>query len=115
MTKVQTALGVVIPVYNEQHNIAAVVARLRAVLDRLGVCWTILFVDDGSHDATADHIRRENAVDPRVVGLSLSRNFGKETALAAGLRVCPGDVVVVMDGDLQHPFETICSFYMAWR
>jgi polyisoprenyl-phosphate glycosyltransferase len=115
MTKPPSTLGVVIPVFNEQHNIAPVVARLRNVLDTLDVRWTVLFVDDGSTDGTVERLREANGADPRIFGLLLSRNFGKETALAAGLRACQGDAVIVMDGDLQHPPETIRAFYKAWR
>lgn len=106
---------VVIPVFNEQDNIAAVTERTRAVLIGLGVDWSILFVDDGSPDATTGRIRDQNTADPRVRGLFLSRNFGKEIAIAAGLSAAAGDAVVVMDGDLQHPPETIHDFYAAWR
>lgn len=110
-----TTLGVVIPAFNEEANIAAVTARTRAALDSLALDWTITFVDDGSRDATAQQIRAENTTDPRIHGLILSRNFGKEFAIAAGLRATKGDAVVVMDADLQHPPETIRAFHAAWR
>ncbi len=108
-------LSVVIPAFNEERNIAAVVERTGAVLDDLGLDWTILFVDDGSHDATRDMIRLQNARDDRIRAVFLSRNFGKEVAIAAGLRKAVGDAVVVMDADLQHPPETIRDFIAAWR
>lgn len=110
-----TTLGVVIPAYNEEANIAAVVARTRSVLDGLGVDWTITFVDDGSKDRTVERIRAENAAEPRIRGLLLSRNFGKELAIAAGLQAAKGDALLIMDADLQHPPETIRAFYEAWR
>lgn len=109
-----TTLAVVIPAFNEEANVAAVTARTRAVLEELGVDWSIVFVDDGSRDRTVERIRAENAADPRVQGLILSRNFGKEIAIAAGLRAAKGDAVVVMDADLQHPPETIRAFHEAW-
>lgn len=109
------SLELVIPAFNEQANIAAVVARTHGVLDGLDLDWLITFVDDGSHDRTADRVREENAADPRVRGLIFSRNFGKEFAITAGLRASTSDAVVVMDCDLQHPPETIRDFVDAWR
>lgn len=108
-------LGVVIPAFNEEHNIAAVVEATRKELDALGVDWTITFVDDGSRDHTREVIRQQNARDGRVRAVFLSRNFGKELAIAAGLRRAEGDAVVVMDADLQHPPATIPRFVRAWR
>ena len=108
-------LDVVIPAFNEERNIAEVVARTRAVLDTLGVEWKILFVDDGSRDATRDLIRHQHRLDNRIHGLFLSRNFGKELAIAAGLARSTGEAVVLMDADLQHPPETIPAFLAAWR
>lgn len=110
-----TRIGIVIPAFNEEANVAAVTARTRAVLDGLGLDWTITFVDDGSSDATVERIRAESRADPRVRGVILSRNFGKEFAIAAGLRNAEGDAVVVMDCDLQHPPEAIGAFCEAWR
>lgn len=108
-------IGVVIPAFNEASNIAAVVDRTRTVLDGMGANWTITFVDDGSRDTTRQEIRAQNAADPRVHALFLSRNFGKEVAIAAGLQAARGDAVVVMDADLQHPPETIPAFIKAWQ
>ncbi|GHD98078.1 hypothetical protein U879_11865 [Defluviimonas sp. 20V17] len=108
-------LSVVIPAFNEERNIAAVIERTAAVLEDLGLEWTILFVDDGSVDATRDLIRLWHARDARIRAVFLSRNFGKEVAIAAGLRKARGDAVVVMDADLQHPPETIRDFVAAWH
>jgi glycosyltransferase involved in cell wall biosynthesis len=109
-------LTVVIPVHDECPNVAPTVARTRAVLESLDLDWTILFVDDGSSDGTTEAVRLQNLRDARVGGLSFSRNFGKEAAMAAGLRhAAAADAVVLMDGDLQHPPETIPAFVAAWR
>jgi polyisoprenyl-phosphate glycosyltransferase len=110
-----TELSIVIPVYNEQANIAPLLARLVPVLDGLTRSWEVIFVDDGSGDATLDIIRAESAREPRIGALSLSRNFGKEVALAAGLDHARGRGVVIMDADLQHPPEVIETFVEHWR
>ncbi|MEX6505317.1 glycosyltransferase family 2 protein [Jiella sp. M17.18] len=108
-------LGVVIPAFNEESNIAAVVEATRRELDALGVDWTITFVDDGSRDHTREVIRQWNARDGRIRAVFLSRNFGKELAIAAGLRKATGDAIVVMDADLQHPPAAIRRFFEAWQ
>lgn len=108
-------LCVVVPVYNEQESVALFFEELRAALDRLDLDWSVLFVDDGSWDGTSGALRRLNERDRRVSAVSLSRNFGKEIAIAAGLRFASGDLAIVMDGDLQHPPEAIGDFVAAWR
>jgi glycosyltransferase involved in cell wall biosynthesis len=108
-------LSVVIPVFNEAANLAPLVARLAPVLEKETHAWEILFVDDGSTDAGIEEIRRLNAVEPRLRALSLSRNFGKEVAIAAGLDAAKGDAVIIMDADLQHPPEIIPEFIKRWR
>lgn len=111
----QSRVDVVIPAFNEERNIAVLVDRARGVLDALGLDWRIVFVDDGSRDATREAIRQQHRLDPRIEAVFLSRNFGKEIAIAAGLRKATGDAVIVMDADLQHPPETIRDFVVAWR
>ncbi len=108
-------LSVVVPMRNEAANLVRLHERLRAVLDALGEPAEIVCVDDGSTDDTLDGVRRLRAVDPRVKILSLSRNFGKELAIAAGLRHASGRAVVLMDADLQHPPELIPRFFELWR
>lgn len=108
-------LSVVIPVLNEAQGLEPLLARLSPVLDRLGGDWEIVFVDDGSTDSTLDQIRAARKSDSRIKAVALSRNFGKEIAIAAGLRYVGGDAVVVMDADLQHPPEVIEAFVAKWR
>ena len=108
-------LSVVVPVYNEASNIGPLCERIIPILDRVSAEWEILFVDDGSKDDTLDRIRQETARDPRIGAVSLSRNFGKEIAIAAGLDHARGQAVVIMDADLQHPPEMIEAFVERWR
>lgn len=107
-------LSVVIPVLNEVHALGPLLERLCPVLERLGG-WEIVFVDDGSTDGTLDLVRTINRTDARIGAVALSRNFGKEIAIAAGLRYARGDAVVIMDADLQHPPEVIEAFEAKWR
>ncbi|MFI5014956.1 MAG: glycosyltransferase family 2 protein [Hyphomicrobiales bacterium] len=109
------ALSVVVPVFNEAENLAPLVARLAPSLEKVTSNWEILLVDDGSSDAGMEEIRRLNDAEPRLHALSLSRNFGKEVAIAAGLDAAQGDAVIVMDADLQHPPEIIPEFVKRWR
>ena len=108
-------ITVVVPLHNEEGNLDVLAERLRAVLDHASEDYSILFVDDGSRDGTLAKLRRLAQVDPRIGAVALSRNFGKEAAIAAGLRHARGDAVILMDADLQHPPETIPQFLAAWR
>jgi glycosyltransferase involved in cell wall biosynthesis len=108
-------LSVVVPAYNEEAVLAAFHRRLTAALDRLGEPAEILFVNDGSRDRTKSVLDTLRAADPRVAVLDLSRNFGKEVALTAGLHHARGDAVVVIDADLQDPPEVISQLVATWR
>ncbi|XOC79028.1 glycosyltransferase family 2 protein [Microvirga sp. M2] len=108
-------LSVIIPVHNESANIRPLCERLFPVLDRIGLPWEVVFVDDGSRDDTLDAIRALSQREPRVGAISFSRNFGKEIAIAAGLDHARGQAVVIMDADLQHPPEMIEAFVERWR
>jgi glycosyltransferase involved in cell wall biosynthesis len=96
-------LSVVLPCYQEEGNVEAAWVQLREAVQTLDVDLEAVFVDDGSTDATLLRLRQLAAADPRVRYLSFSRNFGKESAMLAGLAHARGDVVVIMDADLQHP------------
>ena len=108
-------LSVVVPVFNEAGNVGPLLARLKPVLESCSRSFEVIFVDDGSSDATLETVKAENARDPRVCAVSFSRNFGKEIAIAAGLDHAAGKAVVIMDADLQHPPETIPAFVAKWR
>src|SRR5512134_1617881 len=97
------SLSVVVPAYNEEQVLEEFHARLAGVLASLPLRSEIVYVNDGSSDGTIASIRRLRARDPRVAIVDLSRNFGKEIALTAGLDHARGDVVVIIDADLQDP------------
>ncbi len=108
-------LTVVVPAYNESEGLRDFHARLGAVLDGMDVESEVLYVDDGSRDDTYDIMCALRAADPRVSTLKLSRNFGKELALTAGLDHVDADATVVIDSDLQDPPELIPIFVQHWR
>jgi len=110
-------VSVIVPVKNEEQGIFAFVARVGSILDEIsgGEGWEILFVDDGSTDQTLSAIVAAHTQDARVKGLSLSRNFGKEAALTAGLDYARGRAVVPMDVDMQDPPEVLPEMVARWR
>jgi dolichol-phosphate mannosyltransferase len=108
-------LSVVIPLYNEEAVLPELHRRLTAALDALEVSSEVLFVNDGSMDTTADRLDALAAEDPRVRVVHLSRNFGHQPALTAGIDHARGRAVVLMDGDLQDRPEAIGAFVAAWR
>lgn len=109
------SLTVVIAAFNEQAALPAMHARLSAVLDALGLESRVLYVDDGSRDRTWVVLEGLAARDPRVSLLRLSRNFGKELALTAGLDLVDSDAAVVLDADGQDPPELLPAFVAKWR
>jgi len=114
---VAPTLSVVVPVKDEEDAILPFVTRVGAILDSIseGGGWEILFVDDGSTDATLAAVVACNLSDARVRGLSLSRNFGKEAALSAGLDHARGAAVIPMDADMQDPPEVLPEMVAKWR
>lgn len=108
-------LSVVIPVFNEVKGLAGLLARLMPVIDATGAHAEVIFVDDGSGDGTLEAIRAAHEKDARIKAIALSRNFGKEIAVTAGLRAATGDATILMDGDLQHPPEVIPGLIAGWR
>jgi dolichol-phosphate mannosyltransferase len=106
-------LSIVIPIFNEEPNIAELDRRLRGLLDSLGgdigAAWEVVFVDDGSRDRSAPLLAELAAREPRYRVLGFSRNFGHQAAISAGLDRAEGDAVVVMDADLQDPPEVVAA------
>jgi glycosyltransferase involved in cell wall biosynthesis len=108
-------VSVVIPVLNEAPSVAPLCRRLRAALEPICRSYELIFVAGGSSDGTEDTILRERAEDPQVKLLWLSRNFGHQQAVSAGLDYAGGDAVITMDGDLQHPPELLPQLIALWR
>jgi glycosyltransferase involved in cell wall biosynthesis len=112
---VNPTVVLVVPAHNEEEVISRAFAEICRVMDALGVRWSIIFVNDGSRDSTLDVLEELYRRDGRVSYISLSRNFGHQSALAAGLDHAVGDLVVTMDADLQHPPEVIPTLLEAWQ
>lgn len=113
--RMRKTLAVVVPVFNEQAVLPAFHARTGAVLDGLDLLSHVIYVNDGSSDDTLATIRQLAERDARVVLVDLSRNFGKEIALTAGLDHADADAVVVIDADLQDPPELIPELVARWE
>lgn len=107
-------LSVIIPAYNEEDNILNTARTVLAIMDREGIPCELVFVSDGSMDATFQRIEEAARLDSRVRGIEFSRNFGKEAAISAGLATGTGRCFAVMDCDLQHPPEKLVEMYHLW-
>jgi len=108
-------LSVVAPMFNESEGLSAFFARVTVVLEGITPEWEIVCVNDGSTDNTLELLKQQHAREPRVRYLSLSRNFGKEAALTAGLHHARGQAVVPIDADLQDPPELIPEMVALWH
>jgi glycosyltransferase involved in cell wall biosynthesis len=108
-------LSIVVPIYNDVDNITPFLQRLERVLEGVGRTYEIIFIDDGSTDSTLATLIERRHRNPAIRILSLSRNFGKDVALTAGLDHAAGDAVVAIDVDLQDPPEVIPELLAKWR
>jgi polyisoprenyl-phosphate glycosyltransferase len=108
-------ISIISPVYNEEENIEDLVNRVFRAMETTGEEFEIILVENGSNDRSKDIIKRIRAKDERVKYLSLSRNFGHQGGISAGLKNAIGDAVISMDGDLQHPPEILPQMIALWR
>lgn len=113
--KERPTLSLVVPMFNEQETLGKFHQRAQAALRASGETYEIIYVDDGSNDATFDGLSRLAVADPTVRVLSFSRNFGHQTAVTAGLHHAQGRAVAVIDGDLQDPPELVPEMLKRWR
>jgi polyisoprenyl-phosphate glycosyltransferase len=113
MNREVALLSVVAPMYEEEETVAPFVERVAAVLGDLD--YELILVNDGSKDGTREAMARAAAADPRIKVITLARNFGHQPALTAGLEHAGGDVIVMLDGDLQDPPELIPAMVQKWR
>jgi glycosyltransferase involved in cell wall biosynthesis len=106
---VKEMISVLIPIFNEEENIAPLYEKLTSVLNRIGKDYEVIFIDDGSSDGTLSLLRPICKKDPRIKFISFSRNFGQTSALSAGIDFSKGKIIIPMDGDLQNDPEDIPS------
>ena len=109
------SISIVVPVFNEASNLRPLHEALTRQLGEIAIPYEILFIDDGSQDGSLEALRQLSGKDLHVRTASLSRNFGHQYAITAGMEYARGDAVVVMDADLQHPPELIPKMVEAWR
>lgn len=107
-------LSIVLPAYNEEQNIANTARVLSELLAANQIDYELIFISDGSRDATYEEIVKASEKNPRIKGAEFSRNFGKEAGIFAGLELATGDAVIVMDCDLQHPPSVIPEMWRLW-
>jgi dolichol-phosphate mannosyltransferase len=115
LAKRKRSVTAIIACYKDAQAIPVMHERLTATFRKLGVDYEIIFVNDASPDDSADAIRRLSATDPRVLGITHSRNFGSQMAFRSGMELATKDGIVLLDGDLQDPPELIADFYVQWE
>lgn len=109
------SISIVVPVYNEEENLAVFIASIRDVMTKLDYEWQIIFVNDGSRDRSLSLLIDTAQKDPHVSYLDLARNYGHQIALTCGIDHADGDAVITMDGDLQHPPELLPELIKLWE
>ena len=115
MDTVKKKLTVVVPVYNEEDNVEHFAQAIHEALDNLDYDYTLLFIDDGSQDSSRVKIRAMEETDSHIGHLFLSKNYGHQAALTCGLNNAEGDVVITMDGDMQHPPALLPELLKKWE
>ena len=115
ITKKKPIISAVIPAYNESQGLKEAITKIAEILGACEKNWEIVIVDDGSSDQTYQQIVQLAKAEPRIKGIALSRNFGKEAAMLAGLEYAKGEAVIILDADLQHPPGFIPEMIDKWR
>jgi glycosyltransferase involved in cell wall biosynthesis len=108
-------ISVVVPIYNEEELVVKFHEAVANAMDGVGSDWEVVYVNDGSKDSSLDLLKSLQAIDPHVVVVELSRNWGHMGAISAGLQTACGDAVILMDGDFQDPPEVLPQLIEAWR
>ena len=111
----QAELSIIIPLFNEREVLPHTIDRIHRVTNALDIKTEIVFVDDGSHDGSAEYLHELSQSSPTHTVIRFSRNFGKEAALTAGIDYAQGDAVIILDADLQDPPELIPEMIEQWR
>ena len=114
-TQKNPVISAVIPAYNESQGLKEAITKIAEILDACEKNWEIVIVDDGSSDQTYQQIVQLSKAEPRIKGIALSRNFGKEAAMLAGLEHAKGEAVIILDSDLQHPPSLIPEMIEKWH
>lgn len=109
------SISIVVPCYNEEDNVKPFLDRITPILEDINLSYEIIFINDGSSDNTLNILKEQKQNKEYIRILNLSRNFGKEAALTAGLEHSIGEVAIPIDADLQHPPELIIKFIEKWR
>jgi glycosyltransferase involved in cell wall biosynthesis len=104
-------ISVIIPIYNEENNIAGLYTRLKEVVTKIDISYEFIFINDGSKDNSIILIKQVASIDSCIHYIDLSRNFGHQIAVSAGLDLCTGSAIVIIDADLQDPPELIAKMY----
>src|SRR5262249_864423 len=104
-------ISLLVPCFNEEQALPLLIDAVKSAFVKFGGAWEMILVDDGSSDASVDIIKRAAHVDQRIKGVILSRNFGHQAALSAGLPFCRGNAIGIIDCDLQDPIEVLLTMY----
>jgi dolichol-phosphate mannosyltransferase len=113
--QITTMISVVVPIFNEEENLPGLRERMTKALDSTDDSWELICVNDGSRDRSLPILREMHQQDPRIKVINLSRNFGHQPAVTAGIHHAHGDCVVLIDGDLQDPPEVIPQLVAKWK
>ncbi len=108
-------LSIIVPIYNEEQVIPELYRRITGVMEKIGVTWEMVCINDGSQDRSVQLLLDLRQADPRIKLVDFSRNFGHQIAITAGLDYAEGDAVVIIDADLQDPPEVIGEMLARWR